>query len=288
MGLSKAVIPVAGLGTRFLPASKGTPKELFPILNKPLLLYIVEEIVASGIEEIILVNHPEKKGIERFFAPLEYLEKELAAKGQEEPLENVRALSKLAEFRTVFQKEPKGLGHAVLCAREAVGDEMFAVVLPDDLIDNPTSCLQQMRPQADQTGLGVAAVMPVPSEKSSDYGMIGFSAQEGPLLKISSVVEKPDPKNAPSPYAIVGRYILPASTFEVLANLLPGKLGEIQLTDAIDHLAQSEGFWAYEFKGERYDAGDTLGFVMANIHYGLKDPKFEKPLKEFLQKKLAS
>jgi len=284
--LTKAVIPVAGLGTRFLPASKEIPKELFPLLNKPVLLYLVEEAVASGIEEIILVNHPRKNAIEKFFQPLPSLEHELKEKGKMDLLDQVHALTKLAEFRTVFQREPKGLGHAVLCAKEAVGPETFAVILPDDPIDHAIPCLQQMRKVAEKKHQGVVAVMQVSREKASSYGMVAFSSQEGRLLKLTSVVEKPDPQKTPSLFAIVGRYILPASTFEILENLPPGRLGEIQLADAVDRLAQSEGFWGYEFEGERYDAGDTLGFVMANVHYALKDPEFKKPLMNYLRKKI--
>lgn len=269
--IRKVVIPAAGLGTRFLPASKVVPKELFTIVDRPILQLNVNEAVAAGIEEVVLVVSPRKRELEKYFKVDEELEGYLQERGKTSLLEKLRESQPDVRITTVLQEEPLGLGHAVLMAREAVGDEPFAVLLPDDLIRFKVPCLQQMLPYWEERKLGCVAVRQVPPERVSSYGVVDIMSSQGRLHEVKSLVEKPSIEEAPSDLAIVGRYLLPAQTFDILENLDTGAIGEIQLTDALQALADSDGFLAYEFEGEHYDGGDQIGFIAANVAYGLGD-----------------
>jgi UTP--glucose-1-phosphate uridylyltransferase len=282
--IRKGVIPAAGLGTRFLPATKAVPKELLPIVDKPTIQYIVEEAVASGIEEIILITARGKGGIEDHFDVSVELEETLKKQKKEDLLRLVRDISEMVRVVAIRQKEPKGLGHAVLCAQEAVGEEPFAVLLGDDIVDADPPCLAQMIEVSRQKGGGVIALLRVPETETNLYGIIRGEQMGERIYQITEMVEKPEPNQAPSNLAVIGRYILPPEIFPIIENTAPGKGGEIQLTDALQELARRTPLYGYEFMGDRYDAGDKIGYLQANIAFALKRPEMAARLKKFLKK----
>ncbi|HPM76643.1 MAG TPA: UTP--glucose-1-phosphate uridylyltransferase [bacterium] len=285
MKVTKAVIPVAGLGTRFLPASKVVAKELFPIVDRPTIHYIVEEAWRSGIRHIVFVTASGKGAIEDYFDIDNGLEAFLEKKGDLERLQTIREISRAVEVHSVRQKQALGLGHAILSARNFIGDEPFAVLLGDDMIDAEVPATKQMVDVADKHNSPVIAAFRVPMDKAERYGIIDPDPKPVAerLWKIRRMVEKPK-GHAPSNIAIIGRYILPARIFEILANTQPGLAGEIQLTDALIKLNQEEGILAYEFEGDRYDAGDIYGFIQANLIYGLKRKELRPRLLELIRK----
>ncbi len=282
MKIRKAVIPVAGLGTRFLPATKVVPKELLPVVDKPAIQYIVEELASSGIEEIILVTGQGKNAILDYFNRDPELEKILQERNKTELLEILFRLSKLAHFSTVLQPSPLGLGHAILCAEEVMGQEPFIVCLPDDLIDSKQSCVSQMLQVYAEFKKPLIAVQEVPLDQVHQYGILNAAPLRPRIHLISDLVEKPSIEKAPSHLGIVGRYLLPPQIFSILKQVKPGSGGEIQLTDALRLLAREEKVYGFEFEGVRYDTGDKLGFLKANLAYGLKRQEFHDNLKEFL------
>ncbi len=270
MKVRKAVIPAAGLGTRFLPATKAQPKEMLPVVDKPTLQFIIEEVVESGIEEILIITGRNKSAIENHFDRSVELELELEKKGQRELLAEVQAISKMARIHYVRQKEPKGLGHAVYCARDFVGEEPFAVLLGDDIVYGQKPCLQQMLEMYDRYQGSILGVQEVAAEHVSKYGIVDGEQVEEGVYRVKGLVEKPDPAEAPSRVAILGRYIISPAIFGILARTKPGKGGEIQLTDALQELAGQESVYAYVFEGRRYDAGDKQGFLEATVEYALR------------------
>lgn len=280
--IRKAVLPVAGLGTRFLPVTKSVPKEMLPIIDKPLIQYAIEEAIEAGINEFIFVTHPEKTAIEDYFKPSETLEQELKASNKVDLLAQLSGLfSPEISYQFVIQHQPRGLGHAVLCARDEVGDEPFAVILPDDLIINETGCLAQMTRLFQETQSSNIAVESVPADQTDRYGIVSTKG-EGSIKTISAIVEKPAPDVAPSTLAVVGRYILTPQIFSLLENTPKGAGGEIQLTDAIAMLLDSESIYTCEFEGVRYDCGSKLGYLQANVVLALKHPELEAVFAEFL------
>jgi len=281
--IRKAVIPAAGLGTRFLPASKVVPKELLPVVDKPAVQYIVEEAIQAGIEEIIFVISEGKESIVRHFEHHKELEAALTKKNDPKMLEKISLLCDKAKFSYVYQDKPRGLGHAVLCAKEKVGNEPFFVFLPDDLIDHEVPCAVQMARSFDTHQNAMVAVMEVPWEDVSKYGVVKALPMSASLGKMEAVVEKPKRENAPSNLVIIGRYVLPPSIFTYLEKVTPGAIGEIQLTDALLELIKNEGAYAFQFEGERFDTGNKLGYVEANINYALSDPDIESKVKELLK-----
>jgi len=280
----KAVFPVAGLGTRFLPATKSIPKEMLPIVDKPIIQYAVEEAVKAGINEIIFVTHPDKGSIESHFCKAENLEQELTSKNKLYLLDSINCLLEAGiSWHSVIQQKPLGLGHAVLCAKNLVGDEPFVVILPDDLIDdNDRGCMQQMIGVYEQYQSGVIAVENIPANETGSYGIVEAMAIAPNISQITSIVEKPHPDIAPSTLAVVGRYILPPVIFGLLTEIGKGAGGEIQLTDAIARLLATEQVLAYEFEGKRYDCGTKSGYLKANVAYGIKDPDTGNDLLEFI------
>ena len=282
--IRKGVIPAAGVGTRFLPATKAIPKELLPIVDKPTIQYIVEEAVASGIEQVILITAQGKGAVEEHFGVSAELEKLLKRQKKEDLLQMVKELSEMVRMVAVRQNEPRGLGHAVLCAREAVGNESFAILLGDDLVDAEPPCLAQMVEIARQKGGAVIALLRVPATETHLYGIIRGEQVDERIYRIEELVEKPAPDQAPSNLAIIGRYILPPEIFSILEKTPPGKGGEIQLTDALQTLARRMPVYGYEFTGDRYDAGDKFGSLQANIAFALKRPEIAERLKEFIKK----
>ncbi|MBP3917167.1 UTP--glucose-1-phosphate uridylyltransferase GalU [Clostridium sp.] len=286
--IRKAIIPAAGLGTRFLPATKAQPKEMLPIVDKPTLQYIIEECVASGIEEILIITGRNKKSIEDHFDKSVELEMELEKSGKLEMLELVREISDMVTIYFVRQKEPKGLGHAIHCAKSFVSDEPFAVLLGDDVVYNEGKpCLKQLIDCYEEYGTSVLGVQTVPTTDISKYGIIGGIQVDDRVYKIEDMVEKPSLEEAPSNVAILGRYIITSKIFEILENTTPGKGGEIQLTDGLLQLLKEEPMYAYNFEGRRYDVGDKLGYLQATIEYALRKDElkesFEKYLKETLR-----
>ncbi|MDA7742108.1 UTP--glucose-1-phosphate uridylyltransferase GalU [Francisellaceae bacterium] len=280
--IRKAVFPVAGLGTRFLPATKASPKEMLTVVDKPLIQYAVEEAIEAGINELIFVTSTHKRAIEDHFDKSFELEYQLEKKQKLEMLELVQNIvPKHVQCIYVRQKEALGLGHAVLCAKRLVGDEDFAVLLADDLIaSEKEGCLSQMVAQHQYQGCGVLAVQKVPKEDTHQYGIVEVQADKS----IQSIVEKPDPAEAPSNLAVVGRYILPASIFEHLEKVKPGAGGEIQLTDAIATQIKTGRVIAHTFSGERYDCGDKLGFLIANYEYACRHPVLGAEFKSYVSK----
>lgn len=283
MKIRKAVIPVAGLGTRFLPATKVVPKELLPIVDIPSIQYVVQEAVDSGIREIIFVTGRGKDAIEDHFDMAPELELILEERGQTEMLETVRRIAEMTEVVSVRQKKPLGLGHAVLCAKELVGAEPFAVLLADDLIDSQVPCVQQLIEIFDSKKESVVALMEVPQEEVHRYGVIKGKNLTDRLYDVEQMVEKPSAREAPSRMAIIGRYILRPEIFSLLEKLPAGRGGEIQLTDGLFQLVQQRKVYGYEFMGERYDIGDKFGFVRATVAYALKRPDLEARVKEYLR-----
>ncbi len=285
MKIRKVVIPAAGLGTRFLPATKAQPKEMLPIVDKPILQYIVEEAVDSGIEEILLITGRNKKNIEDHFDRSVEMEMELAAKGKEDLLRQVRKISNMVNIHYIRQKEPLGLGHAVSCAQSFIGEEPFAVMLGDDIVYNPERpCLAQMIEVYEEYGGSVLGVQEVAEEAVSKYGIVQGKPQGAGVLQVEDLVEKPAVHEAPSRIAILGRYILSPTVFEIIERIEPGKGGEIQLTDALRELARREPVYAYTFAGRRYDAGDKLGYLEATVEYALRREDLREDFLAFLRR----
>lgn len=270
MKVRKAIIPAAGLGTRFLPATKAQPKEMLPIVDKPTLQYIIEEAVESGIEEILIITGRNKKSIEDHFDKSVELELVLEEKGKKELLDIVKNISNMINIHYIRQKEPKGLGHAISCAKHFIGDEPFAVMLGDDIVDSDTPCLKQLIDAYKEYRTTILGVQEVAKENTNKYGIVGGKHIEDRVYKVKDLVEKPDPDEAPSNIAILGRYIITPSIFEILENLPAGKGGEIQLTDGLKELSKKEAMYAYNFEGRRYDVGDKLGFLEATVDFALK------------------
>jgi UTP--glucose-1-phosphate uridylyltransferase len=284
MKVRKAVITAAGWGTRFLPITRSLPKEMLPLVDKPLIQFSVEEAVKSGIEQIIVVTAPGKKAIEDYFGNSPELESFLEKKGDWERLRQMRRLPKIADIRFVLQPEPLGLGHAILMAGEAVGDEPFAVILPDDIIVNKIPVLKSMIAVYEKYGAGVIAVERVSDEDTGRYGIIKPRRIAAKLYRVLDLVEKPGPSVAPSRLGIVGRYVLTPQIFDILKATPPGVGREIQVTDALLILLQQQELYAYEFGGIRYDTGTPLGWLQANIALALKRPDLAPGLKDYLKK----
>ncbi len=279
----KAVIPAAGLGTRFLPATKAQPKEMLPIVDKPTLQYIIEEAVASGIEEILIITGRNKKSIEDHFDKSVELELELENKGKTELLEIVQNISNMINIHYIRQKEPRGLGDAIYCARHFIGDEPFAVMLGDDIVDNKVPCLKQLMDAYDEYRTTILGVQKVAKEDTNKYGIIDAKFIEDRVYKVKDLVEKPDSDKAPSNIAILGRYIITPEIFEILSDLPPGKGDEIQLTDALKELSKKEAMYAYDFEGRRYDVGDKLGFLEATVDFALKRDELKDGFLDYLK-----
>jgi len=284
----KAVLPAAGLGTRFLPATKAQPKEMLSVVDKPQIQYVVEECVASGIEHIIIVTGKGKSSIEDHFDSAPALEHFLEQRGKKDQAELVRRISNMVQFSYTRQKEPLGLGHAVLVARDLVGDEPFAVLLGDVLIPGENPATKQLIEVYEATGVGAIAVEEVPKDKTHLYGIVGGEPAPQPpfgarLLRIRELVEKPKPDAAPSNLAITGRYVLPPAIFDCLARTKPGAGNEIQLTDGMRILAQEQGLWAYIYEGISYDAGDKLGFLKATVEIALQNAEFGEAFRGYLK-----
>ncbi|CUO44660.1 UTP--glucose-1-phosphate uridylyltransferase GalU [Clostridium disporicum] len=282
--IRKAIIPAAGLGTRFLPATKAQPKEMLPIVDKPTLQYIIEECVASGIEEILIITGRNKKSIEDHFDRSVELEMELEKSGKQEMLEMVREISDMVNIHFIRQKEPRGLGHAILCAKTFVGNEPFAVLLGDDVVYNDEKpCLKQLIDCYGEYKTSVLGVQTVDPKDVNKYGIVGGIHIEDRVYKVKNLVEKPSIEDAPSNVAILGRYIITPRIFEILEETKPGKGGEIQLTDALLQLVKEEAMYAYDFEGRRYDVGDKLGFLQATVEYALRKPELRDGFIEYLK-----
>ena len=283
MRIRKAVFPAAGFGTRFLPATKAIPKEMLPLVDKPLIQYSVEEAKNSGLEEIIIVTGMGKTAIEDHFDVAFELEILLREKKKADILRMVEEVSNLAHFSYTRQKKPLGLGHAILCAKNLVGMEPFAVFLSDDVIDAKIPVMKQMLKVFHQYPSTILAVQQIPMKDTHHYGIIEAKNIGPRLYKVIDMVEKPHPKDAPSNLAIIGRYILMPEIFGMLEQTKAGKGGEIQLTDGLKMLSKKQPIYAYEFEGERYDAGDKLGFLKANVSFAIKNPNIKKEFKKFLK-----
>lgn len=285
MQVKKAIIPAAGLGTRFLPATKAQPKEMLPIVDKPTIQYIIEEAVASGIEEILIITGRNKKCIEDHFDKSIELEMELEKNGKSDLLELVRDISDMVDIHYIRQKEPRGLGHAIHCAKTFVGNEPFAVLLGDDVVDSEVPCLKQLIDCYSEYKTTILGVQTVPEDKVNKYGIVDGIHIEDRVYKVRDLVEKPRVEEAPSNVAILGRYIITPQIFEILENTEPGKGGEIQLTDALKTLIGREAMYAYNFEGKRYDVGDKLGFLQATIEYALKKSELRNEFIQYLESK---
>lgn len=283
----KAIIPAAGLGTRFLPATKAMPKEMLPIVDKPTIQYIIEEAVASGIEDIIIVTGKGKRAIEDHFDNSFELEQNLLSKGKLDLLEEVRKSSNV-DIHYIRQKEPKGLGHAVWCARNFIGDEPFAVLLGDDIVEAEVPCTRQLIEQYEMVGRSIVGVQTVPENQTDRYGIVDPLSSDGRLCAVNRFVEKPILGEAPSNLAIMGRYIFNPEIFNYLEEHNIGAGGEIQLTDAIQQLNEVEGVYAYDFEGARYDVGEKLGFILTTIDFALKDQDLRKPILHALEQILEN
>ncbi|MTI70081.1 MAG: UTP--glucose-1-phosphate uridylyltransferase GalU [Firmicutes bacterium] len=286
MKVKKAIIPAAGLGTRFLPATKAQPKEMLPIVDKPTLQYIIEEAIESGIEEILIITGRNKKSIEDHFDKSVELELALEEKGKNDLLEQVKKISDMVNIHYIRQKEPKGLGHAIHCAKSFIGDEPFAVLLGDDVVDNEKPCLKQMMEAYDEYKTSILGVQEVAKEDVNKYGIVDGKHIEKRVYKVDGLVEKPDIDKAPTNVAILGRYIINPAIFEILEHTKPGKGGEIQLTDALKELASKEVMYAYNFEGRRYDVGNKLGFLEATVDFALKRDDLKEGFIKYLKKTL--
>ncbi len=286
MDIKKAVFPVAGLGTRFLPATKAQPKEMLPLLDKPIIQYGVEEVAQSGVGQVIFVTAQGKHSIENHFDVSDSLERVLAEKGKTELLDKVRQTSRLCDFVYVRQKQPpKGLGHAVLMAKNLIAEDYFAVVLPDDVMDCPSPCIKQMIQVAKKVNGAVIAVEKTDAVGQKRYGIVKVEPTDDPKVhKIMDIVEKPGPDKAPSNLAVMGRYILPREIFAILEKTGEGAGGEIQLTDAIKELIKSKPVYAYEYDGVRLDAGETEGYIKATIHLALKRDDVKEEIRSYISK----
>ena len=282
--IRKAIIPAAGLGTRFLPATKSQPKEMLPIVDKPTIQYIIEEAIASGIEEILIITGRSKKCIEDHFDKSVELELELEKSGKKEMLKMVREISNMVDIHFIRQKEPKGLGHAINCAKTFVGDEPFAVLLGDDVVYNDEEpCLGQLIKCFNEYKTSVLGVQTVSEADVDKYGIVDCIHIEDGVYKVKGLVEKPEKEAAPSNVAILGRYIITPKIFELLEKTKPGKGGEIQLTDALLSLLKEEAMYAYDFKGRRYDVGSKQGFLEATVEYALRRPELKDEFEAYLK-----
>lgn len=283
--VTKAVIPAAGLGTRFLPATKACPKEMLPIVDKPTIQYIIEEALASGIKDILIITGHNKRSIEDHFDYNPELELNLREHGKDELLAMVREIGDI-NLHYIRQKEPKGLGHAILCAKSFVGNEPFAVLLGDDVVYNEEKpCLKQLIDVYNATGASVLGCQTVPQEKVSAYGIVASEATNAErIFKVRDMVEKPKVEEAPSRLAVLGRYVITPEVFTILEQTEPGRGGEIQLTDALKVLAQEQAMYAYDFVGRRYDVGDKEGYLEATVEYALRRPEMREKFLSYLQK----
>ncbi|MBO3079991.1 UTP--glucose-1-phosphate uridylyltransferase GalU [Mammaliicoccus sciuri] len=281
--IKKAIIPAAGLGTRFLPATKAMPKEMLPILDKPTIQYIVEEAARAGIEDIIIVTGKHKRAIEDHFDIQKELETTLYEKGKLELLDRVQYSTELANIFYVRQKEQKGLGHAIYTAKQFIGNEPFAVLLGDDIVESDNPAIKQLMEQYETTGKSVIGVQTVPETETHRYGIIEPKSQDERLYEVNRFVEKPDQGTAPSNLAIMGRYVLSPRIFDYLETQTEGSGGEIQLTDAIERLNKDDKVYAYDFEGQRYDVGEKIGFVKTTIEYALKDEEMRDEIIRYLQ-----
>jgi UTP--glucose-1-phosphate uridylyltransferase len=286
MRIRKAVMPVAGLGTRVLPASKVVPKELLPLVDKPTLQYIVEEAVAAGIEEIIFVTSRSKRAIEDHFDAFPELEATLERKGKKRELEELRRIEKMASYIAVRQAQPLGLGHAILCAKDLVGDEPFVVMLGDNLVAPETPCLPRMIELHEQYGGSILSLFTCPPEQISAFGVAAVEDVESDAVKVNFLVEKPKREEAPSNLAVDGRYIMTPDIFELIEQTLPGAGGEIQVTDALQMQAAAGRCYGLRFTGVRYDTGNPLGYLTSAIAYGLKRPEIAPGLREYMRQVL--
>ena len=283
MKIRKAVVPVAGLGTRFLPATKAIPKEMLTIVDRPTIQYIVEEVVASGIKEVVLVTASGKSAIENHFDYSFELETFLAQKGKLDLLREVKHISRLIDVVSVRQKEPLGLGHAVMVTENVIGEEPFVVVLGDDLVDAEVPCVYQMLRVFEKYQEAVVAVQRVPMEETHRYGIVEGEELEDGVFKVSRLIEKPAPGTTKSNLAIIGRYVLRPEIYDCLHRTLPGVGGEIQLTDALDMLRKERALYAYEFEGRRFDAGDKFGYLQATVNFALEHPELGARFRKFLK-----
>ena len=283
--VKKAIIPAAGLGTRFLPATKSQPKEMLPIVDKPTLQYIIEEAIDSGIEEILIVTGRSKKSIEDHFDRSIELEIELEQKSKYEMLKMVQEISNMVNIHYIRQKEPKGLGHAIYCAKSFIGNEPFAVMLGDDVVDSEVPCLKQLINCFNEYKTTILGVQTVDPKNVDKYGIVDGLHIEDRVYKVKRLVEKPAVEEAPSNVAILGRYIITPQIFEILENTAPGKGNEIQLTDALETLIKNEAMYAYDFEGRRYDVGDKLGFLQATVEFAMKREELREPFLEYLNTK---
>jgi UTP--glucose-1-phosphate uridylyltransferase len=282
MRIKKAIIPAAGLGTRFLPATKAMPKEMLPIVDTPTIQYIVEEAIESGIEDIIIVTGKGKRSIEDHFDHSFELEQNLLHKGKLDLLSKVQKSSKMVDIHYIRQKEPKGLGHAIWCARKFIGNEPFAVLLGDDIVRSETPCLKQMMDQYNRYNASILGVQTVKETEVSRYGIIDGDMIQDRLYNVHNLVEKPEQTKAPSNLAILGRYILTPKIFEILENQQPGAGDEIQLTDAIAALNEHEAVYAYDFIGKRFDVGEKMGFIQTTIELALEREDLREELLRYL------
>jgi len=281
--IRKAVIPAAGLGTRFLPATKAQPKEMLPIVDKPAIQFIIEEAIQSGIEEILIITGRNKRAIEDHFDRSVELEMTLKAQGKYELLGLIEEIADV-NIHYIRQKEPKGLGHAISCARQFVGQEPFAVLLGDDIIDAPVPCLKQLIDVYNDCPGTILGIQEVPQSRVKDYGIVKPELIKENLWRAVDLVEKPAIDEAPSRLAVLGRYIIEPQIFEILKNTAPGRGGEIQLTDALRSLAQIRPVYAYQFEGRRYDVGDKQGYLEATVEYALRRPDLREPFLRYLLK----
>ncbi|MFJ7851308.1 UTP--glucose-1-phosphate uridylyltransferase GalU [Peribacillus frigoritolerans] len=284
--IRKAVIPAAGLGTRFLPATKAQPKEMLPIVDKPTIQYIIEEAVQSGITDIIIVTGKNKRAIEDHFDKSIELEMLLQMKGQNDLLRIVENISNMVDIHYVRQKEPLGLGHAVLCAKTFIGDEPFAVLLGDDIVDSQVPALKQLMERYNKVRASIIGCKEVSPADVSKYGIVNFQERYEDLFLVRNLVEKPKVEDAPSTQAIIGRYILSPAIFEILENVQPDRKGEIQLTEALDLLLEKEPLYSYIIEGNRYDVGDKFGFLQASIDFAMKRPELRDQLIKYLRQLL--
>lgn len=282
MKVRKAIIPAAGLGTRFLPATKAQPKEMLPIVDKPTIQYIIEEAVESGIEEILIITGRNKRAIEDHFDKSIELEYQLEENNKTDLLNMVKNISNMVNIHYIRQKEPKGLGHAIRCAKTFVGKEPFAVMLGDDIVQNEVPCLKQLIDCFNEYKTSIIGVQSVPKEDVYKYGIVNGLHIEDRVYKVKDLVEKPNIEEAPSNIAILGRYIITPEIFNILDHTEPGKGGEIQLTDALKILISQEAMYAYNFEGRRYDVGDKLGFLQATVEFALQKEELQKPFMKYL------
>ena len=283
MKVHKAIIPAAGLGTRFLPATKAQPKEMLPIVDTPTIQFIVGEAVASGIEDIIIVTGRSKRAIEDHFDKSIELEEELKKSKKEDLLAQIRDISNMVNIHYIRQKEPRGLGHAIYCAKAFIGNEPFAVLLGDDIVKSEEPCLKQLIRVYDEYKTTVLGVQRVPDSEVNKYGIVAGKQLEDRIYKVNDLVEKPDLDQAPSNIAILGRYIISPAIFSHLENITPGKGGEIQLTDALKSLMHEEAMYAYDFIGKRYDVGNKMGFLQATVEFALEREDLRDEFKAWLK-----